>query len=346
VTPSLPRSVIDLGHGFYNLRGSFRLFGIDLKTQASLVRLSSGGFVLLDAIELDDAQARWLDAMTDGGDALEAVLHLHPFHTISVRSMHERYPNAKLHGTPRHRRKKDDLPWDDLHTDEEALHARYADDLAFTVPRGVELIPADENVHFSSVLVTHAASRTLHVDDTLPAFTTVAGDTTTTGVVVHPFEWLSFHYNESENFRPLAGDADIFGNPIAPPTGEGEDYGFCRNLDGVCGSPTACVGDQAGLVTGTNLAGRCVDGCETNADCDEGAGEECVITDDMDPETPPVTRGVCRAPGGECSASPVVGTAMTELNPMLGDDQCIASQECSQTTATEPRSTGTCVDRM
>jgi len=135
-----------------------------------------------------------------------------------------------------------------------------------------------------------------------------------------------------------ACEADQFCRPV-----EGEDYGFCLNEDGVCGSPTACVGDQACLVTGTNLAGRCVDGCETNADC-TGA-EECVITDDDDPETPPVTRGVCRAPGGECSASPLVGTAMTELNPMLGDDQCIPSQECSQTMATDPRTTGTCVDR-
>lgn len=167
MTAPAPRSVIDLGHGFYNLRGSFRLFGIDLKTQASLVRLASGGFVLLDAIELDEEQARWLDAMTEGGDALEAVLHLHPFHTVSVRSMHERYPDAKLHGTPRHRREKDALPWDDLHTDDPALHARYADDLAFTVPRGVELVPADPNVHFSSVLAVHPASKTLHVDDTL-----------------------------------------------------------------------------------------------------------------------------------------------------------------------------------
>jgi len=159
--------VRDLGHGFYNLRGSFRLLGIDLKTQASLVRLSGGGFVLLDAIDLDEDQARWLDAMTDGGEALEAVLHLHPFHTVSVRSMHERYPNAKLHGTARHRSKRDDLPWEDLHTDEPELHARYADDLTFTVPRGVELVPANPNVHFSSVLVAHPASKTLHVDDTL-----------------------------------------------------------------------------------------------------------------------------------------------------------------------------------
>ena len=35
------------------------------------------------------------------------------------------------------------------------------------MPNGVDLIPDNENVHFSSVLAYHTHSRTLHVDDTL-----------------------------------------------------------------------------------------------------------------------------------------------------------------------------------
>jgi hypothetical protein len=60
-----------------------------------------------------------------------------------------------------------ELPWEPLLTEDAALHEIFRDDLAFSVPRGVELIPADEHLHFSSVLAFHHASRTLHVDDTL-----------------------------------------------------------------------------------------------------------------------------------------------------------------------------------
>ena len=35
------------------------------------------------------------------------------------------------------------------------------------MPRGVELVPKNDKLHFSSVLALHRASRTLHVDDTL-----------------------------------------------------------------------------------------------------------------------------------------------------------------------------------
>jgi hypothetical protein len=47
------------------------------------------------------------------------------------------------------------------------LHAMFAADFEFSVPRGVDFISADENVHFSSVLAWHRASKTIHVDDTL-----------------------------------------------------------------------------------------------------------------------------------------------------------------------------------
>ena len=43
----------------------------------------------------------------------------------------------------------------------------FEEDFEFSVPRGVDFISANENVHFSSVLVLHRASQTIHVDDTL-----------------------------------------------------------------------------------------------------------------------------------------------------------------------------------
>lgn len=160
--------MIPTGPGFWNLRGSFKLAGVlDIGTQSSLVRRKSGKYVLLDACGLSDEAQRWVDAETEGGAAIEAVLHLHPFHTLSVKRAHQRYPKARLYGTARHQRLGTGMPWQPETTDSEAMHALFADDLTFSVPRGVELIPADENLHFASVLAFHPASKSLHVDDTL-----------------------------------------------------------------------------------------------------------------------------------------------------------------------------------
>ena len=48
-----------------------------------------------------------------------------------------------------------------------AGHEAFADDFAFSVPRGAHLVPSNPKLHFSSVLVKHLATRTLHVDDTI-----------------------------------------------------------------------------------------------------------------------------------------------------------------------------------
>lgn len=59
------------------------------------------------------------------------------------------------------------------------------------------------------------------------------GDTKTAGVVVKPFEWLHFHYNQSDSFRPAGLAYDIYGNVLPNPEGEGKDYGLTlRFLDG------------------------------------------------------------------------------------------------------------------
>lgn len=163
-----PANVIHVGEGFWNIRGSLKIGGIlDVKTHASLVRRKSGGYVLLDACEMDEATSSFIAEETGGGERIEAVLHLHPFHTIFVRALHERYPAVKLYGTARHKRLAPELAWEREETDQQALHALFAEDLDFSVPRGVDFIPSNENLHFSSVLAFHSASKTLHVDDTL-----------------------------------------------------------------------------------------------------------------------------------------------------------------------------------
>ena len=163
-----PHNVIEVAGGLWNIRGSFMIAGIyDLGTQASLVRRASGKYVLLDACPLADETLRWVREQTRDGADLEAILHLHPFHTLHVRSAHQAFPRAKLYGTARHRDKLADLPWEALLTDDAALHAAFREDLGFSVPRGVHFIPENESLHFASVLAFHHASKTLHVDDTL-----------------------------------------------------------------------------------------------------------------------------------------------------------------------------------
>jgi len=153
---------------FWNIRGSFKTAGfIEVGTQVSLVRLSNGRFVFLDAYSLPDEIEREVRSLTHGGKDIEAIVNVHPFHTIHVRPMHERYPDAKLYGTARHHDRFPDLPWENARTEDPRLHAMFGDDFEFSVPRGVDFISANEHVHFSSVLVFHGASKTIHVDDTL-----------------------------------------------------------------------------------------------------------------------------------------------------------------------------------
>lgn len=159
--------LVPLADGFWNLRGSFRVGPLDIGTQASLARLGDASFALLDSYPLRGAVGDEVLALTDGGRAVQAILNLHPFHTVFVRAAHQALPHAALHGTRRHVEKAPDLPWQPLHTEHPDFHAAWSSDFAFSVPRGVHFVSENENLHFSSVLALHRASRTLHVDDTL-----------------------------------------------------------------------------------------------------------------------------------------------------------------------------------
>jgi hypothetical protein len=153
---------------FWNIRGSFKIGGVvEIGTQASLVRRARGTFVLLDSCSLNESVENEVRRLTDGGRNIEAILNLHPFHTVYAQEAHERFPNARLYGTARHLSRFPDLPWEPQRTEDPALHGMFAEDFEFSVPRGVDFISSNENIHFSSVLVFHPASKTVHVDDTL-----------------------------------------------------------------------------------------------------------------------------------------------------------------------------------
>ncbi|MDH3201143.1 MAG: hypothetical protein OEM15_09640 [Myxococcales bacterium] len=199
---------LKIADDFWNIRGSFKIGGaLDIGTQVSLVRRANGRFVFLDSYTLTGEVEREARELTNDGKDVEAILNLHPFHTIHVRKMHERYPHARLYGTSRHVSRFPGLPWEETCTEDPELHAIFAEDFEFSVPRGVDFISANENVHFSSVLALHRASKTIHVDDTImyirfPRFMGLFGLKDT----------MSFHPTLAKALEKRAGAARDFRN--------------------------------------------------------------------------------------------------------------------------------------
>lgn len=198
-------------NSFYNIRGSFRIFGIiNIGTHASLVRLgepenggsfptattstssttaatgtSTGGssvssglaaegdksrWVLLDSIDFSEEQLRDIKALTNDGDAIAAIVNVHPFHTVYTKKAADAFPSAKLYGTARHHTKLPTLPWEPTVVESPEFPTEFASnfgkDFEFSVPEGVDFVPANENIHFSSVLAYHVPTKTVHSDDT------------------------------------------------------------------------------------------------------------------------------------------------------------------------------------
>lgn len=101
---------------------------------------------------------------------VEAILNLHPFHTVHCRQMSKDFPGAKLYGSARHVKIAPELNWENILVDEPALHQMFSTDFEFSIPHGIDFISANERIHFSSVLAYHNSSKTIHVDDTLMYF--------------------------------------------------------------------------------------------------------------------------------------------------------------------------------
>ena len=160
--------LIEVGNGFWNIRGDFRIGGVlNIGTQASLVRRADGRFLMLDGYTLRGELLQQVRELTDDGALLDAIIHLHPFHTVHVQAAHAQFPGAKLYGTCRHHERFPDLPWQAERSESPECAALFAGELEFSVPEGVVFVSPNENLHFSSVLAWHPASKTIHSDDTL-----------------------------------------------------------------------------------------------------------------------------------------------------------------------------------
>ncbi|MEZ7502755.1 hypothetical protein QO189_09765 [Psychrobacter sp. Arc29] len=156
----------DLGAGFWNIRGSFRIGGvINIGTQCSLVKLSSGRFIFLDSYALTGDVRDEVMALTNNGRDVEAVLNVHPFHTVHCDHMAKDFPQATFYGSKRHPKKIPEVNWADDLVESDAVAERYPE-LKFSMSEGIHYIAPNEMIHAGSLLAYHPASQSLHVDDT------------------------------------------------------------------------------------------------------------------------------------------------------------------------------------
>ncbi|MFT4939667.1 MAG: hypothetical protein ACI88A_002712 [Paraglaciecola sp.] len=197
--------IIKISDDFWNIRGEFKVFGLlNIGTHASLVKRANGKFVLLDAYTMQDDIKQQIDSLTNNGVNIEAIINLHPFHTVHVEKAHTDYPNALLYGTQRHIDKFPNLPWQTELTNSNEFATLFSEDFEFSVPRGVDFISKNEQLHFSSVLAYHKGSKTIHVDDTL-MYLKLPG---LLSVLKSPE--VSFHMTLSKTLERRKGAADDF----------------------------------------------------------------------------------------------------------------------------------------
>ena len=178
--------IIDLGAGFWNIRGTFRLGGVlNIGTQCSLVKLTSGKFVFLDSYTLTDDVRAQVMALTNNGQDVEAVLNLHPFHTVHCAQMAKDFPQALFYGSSRHQKKVPEVEWADDLVESEAVAERYPE-LKFSMSQGIHYIAPNDMIHAGSLLAFHPASKSLHVDDTFMSPPTKLLEAVLPELLLHP----------------------------------------------------------------------------------------------------------------------------------------------------------------
>ena len=197
-----------LAENFWTFRGDFKIAKvINVGTHMSLVRRANGKFLLLDSYDLDESDRESLLSLTDGGKAVEAIINVHPFHTLHCNAAHKLLPHARLIGTSRHHTKAPELPWEPGLIEVPATQAEFEEDLDFSVPAGVDFVSDKDHVHVASVLVRHRKSGIVHVDDTInvlaaPGFL---------GKLL-PQSKLQFHMQLAKALQDRPGAADDYEN--------------------------------------------------------------------------------------------------------------------------------------
>jgi len=164
------KAIRKIGPGFWNIRAQFKVaIGLlDIGTHMSLIQLNSGKFLVIDAVTLTDQMKAEFDELTEKGTKIEAVLHTHPFHTLSIPAFYKAYPIPPHYGCPRHLKNLTDIKWAGNLNDCK-IQSTWSPEVELSVPVGAEFVAPqpEKSNHFSCVFVYHKGSGTLHVDDTI-----------------------------------------------------------------------------------------------------------------------------------------------------------------------------------
>jgi len=195
-----------LAEDFWNFRGHHRVAGVlDVGTQMSLIRRANGRFLLIDSYAVDADDRSSLLALTGNGDLVEAIINVHPFHTLHCFSLHQLLPRARMIGTRRHQQQAPTVRWDAAVIEDAGTRQQFRGDLDFSIPEGLDLVTSDDRVHASSVLVKHRRSGIVHVDDTLNVLAAPGW----LGRLL-PQSRLKFHPMLGRALKPAPGAADAF----------------------------------------------------------------------------------------------------------------------------------------
>jgi len=195
-----------LADTFWNIRGVHRVGGLlDIGTQMSLAQRSDGRFVVIDGIDLDESQRGSLMELTGNGELVDAVVNVHPFHTLHVEATHRLFPGATLHGTARHHQSAPSLRWSPEPVEDWKADHPLAELFDLSVPDGVDFVCSDDRVHVASVLVRHRQTTIVHVDDT---FNVIAAPGFLRGVF--PVSSLRMHPMLKQALQERAGAADAY----------------------------------------------------------------------------------------------------------------------------------------
>jgi hypothetical protein len=135
----------------------------------SIVRLSSGRFLVIDTIPLSETLLAEINHLTNNGSLIEAVIATHNYHTLYFPPFRAQFPTVPMYGTPRHLRIQPELEWKGAVSDAEVL-TKWEPDVSIRIPAGADFLTPAENNHFSCAFVFHHKSRAIHIDDTVMYF--------------------------------------------------------------------------------------------------------------------------------------------------------------------------------
>jgi hypothetical protein len=148
----------EIGPNLWTATQPFSFLGLEIGTRMTVVRLPSGGLVLISPIELSVSHRQSLDKL----GVVQHVVAPNLFHHLFVGGVQNLYPEAKTWGVAGLPQKRPDLRFDALLTEpgsfEDTMEYLPFQGFASILPNGIQL--AHETVFY------HRPSRTLILTDT------------------------------------------------------------------------------------------------------------------------------------------------------------------------------------